>query len=180
MKTKTVPTATQPTNMLVTSKLTLMLIQTLSITAVFLLFEVITFFPESSRSSRSMNIIIPSEQNVSGFLADKVQSLHTCRTNFPIRLWLSVVHPLVRLRIAISLRRGRWRMSSIEFDLLEFGGQCLVPHQFQLSCPLIAQNYIILTSDLAVSVRIPRGMEASRRPREVYNRQPRALEIAPV
>jgi hypothetical protein len=130
MKSKTVLTATQPTNMFITSKLIPMSTQTLSITAVFLLFEIITFFPESSRSSRSVNVIIPNENNVSGFLADRTESLLTYRTNFLIRLWLSAGHPLVRLRIAIVLRHGRWRMSSIVFDLLEFGGQYLVPHQF--------------------------------------------------
>jgi hypothetical protein len=62
-------TATQPKNIVITSELIPMLSQNLSIT-VFLLFEFVTFFPESSWSGRAMNIIIPKEHNVSGFSAD--------------------------------------------------------------------------------------------------------------
>jgi hypothetical protein len=53
-------------------------------------------------------------------------------------------------------------------------------NQFQQFCLVISTYHIILTSDLAVSVRIPRCMEASGSPCEVDDGQPLALEIAPV
>jgi hypothetical protein len=71
-------------------------------------------------------------------------------------------------------------MSSIVSGLLEFVEQYLVPHQFQQFCLDDATQHIILTSDLAVSVRIPRGMETPGRSCEVDNGQLLALEIAPV
>ena len=43
-----------------------------------------------------------------------------------------------------------------------------------------ASHHKVLTSDLAVSIRVPRGVEAPRSACEVDDRQSRALEIAPV
>jgi hypothetical protein len=72
-------------------------------------------------------------------------------------------------------------MSSTGSGLREFAARCLVPHQFQLSFILhFAPRHGVLTSDLAISIRIPRSMKAFGRPRKVHDGQSRSLEITPV
>ena len=50
---------------------------------------------------------------------------------------------------------------------------------FSSKVPL-GQDTSLLTSDLAVSIRVPAGVQASGSPCEVHDRQSFALEIAPV
>lgn len=108
-------------------------------------------------------------------------AFHTCQTNFPAHPSPSAIHRLGFLQTAIAPRRGKWRMSSTGSGLQEFAARCLVPHQFQLSfIPHFAPHHSVLTSDLAISVRVPRSMETLGRPSKMDDGQPRPLEIAPV
>lgn len=72
-------------------------------------------------------------------------------------------------------------MLSIGSDLQGFAARYLVPHQFQLSIVFhFTPHYGVLTSDLTISIRVPRSMKTLGRPSKMDDRQPRALEIAPV
>lgn len=73
---------------------------------------------------------------------------------------------------------GESRPSNLTFRGLSHGASFHVSLSFLLHT--VHQPQIRLTSNLAISIRVPARMEAPRRSSKMNNRQPLAPEIAPI
>jgi hypothetical protein len=104
----------------------------------------------------------------------------TCQTNSPKHLWKTSTHRPARPQNATALRRGRWRKSSSGSGPRGFGVRCLVPLSVSARKLPFGQRISLLTSNLAIRIRIPAGVKASRGSCEVHDWQSFTLEIAPV
>ena len=151
--------------------------------AILFFFKLVSFLPERGRSSRSVNIVVPNIYYVSKSLTPRI--LECCilvepiSQHAPSRTQPTDLDPF-RPPSFLAVENRERRPSDLTFGGLPHGTSFRISFSF-LSCFDSHQITAgVLTSDLAISIRVPRSMKTLGRPSKMHNRQPRPSEIAPV
>jgi len=149
--------------------------------AILFFLKFVTFFPERSRSSRSVDIVVPISHDVSKFSTTWYQEISYLSNQFP-RTPLAERSPPTWIP-SDRHRSSPWKMENVVHRIWPSGVCRTVPRSASVSAFFVhhfAPNHGVLTSDFAVSIRVPRSMKAFGCPCKMHNWQPRPLEIAPV
>lgn len=147
----------------------------------FLLFQLVALFPEGSRPGWSMDVVVPSTLVSTAQIQEISHGwnllIEPVAQDAPGRPQSTDLHTF-RPPPLFSMEDGESRPSNLAFGSLPYGSSFHISLSFQFQTVRLPQ--IRLTSNLAISIRVPARMEAPRRSSKMDNWQPLSLKIAPV